>query len=306
MNPDPKSRAMATPEDLNLIYSWQAMTVERYAALQQATGINVVKIGDIWWQEVRRFLYRPLLPFKKYELKKGTAGFNWNGALQHAVEDGQRFNSYLNPILFDDVRDYDIKNLRYSVRKHIQKALKNNVTVARIVDEREFSERAFPCYASFYDRTKYGHEASRRQKDGFSRWSHTLFQFPELVILGAFVGGELVSFEISCLVEDTLFLKTLVNSDKALKTGAPDLLLHAYRIGCREQPEIQLIYDSMLGQNPGINEYYFVRGARVHALPANLHVHPALLWLVKKADQRIYGRLVGFSQDELRAKGFAQ
>jgi len=296
---------MATPENLNLDHSWQSMTVERYADLQRATGTNVVKIGDIWWQQVRRYLYRPLLPFKKYDLKKGTAGFSRIGALQHAVEDGQLFNSHLNPILFDDIHNYDIKNLRYSVRKHIQKALKNNVSVSRIVDEREFAESAYPCYASFYERTKYGHDTSRREKDGFSRWSHTLYQFPETVILGAFVGRELVSFEISCLVEDTLFLKTLVNSDKALKLGAPDLLLHAYRIGCREQPEVHLIYDSMLGQNPGINEYYFVRGARVQALAADLHVHPALLWLVKKANQRIYGRLVGLGNEELLAKGFA-
>jgi hypothetical protein len=281
------------------------MTVERYAALQTATGINVVKIGDVWWQQVRRFLYRPLLPFNKYNLPKKTTGFSSIGVLQHAVEDGQPFNSYLNPIVFDELSNYDIKNLRYSVRKHIQKAIKNNVTVSRIVDEQEFSEIAFPCYASFYERTKYGRDKNRSQKDGFARWSHDLFQFPETIVLGAFVGRELVAFEISCLVEDTLFLKTLVNSGKALKLGAPDLLLHSYRMGCREQPEIRSIYDSMLGQSAGINGYYFVRGAKVLALPANLHVPPALLWLVEKAHKRIHRRLVGLSNDEILASGLA-
>ncbi len=281
------------------------MIIDRYAALERATGTNVVKVGDIWWQQVRPFLYRPLLPFKKYDLKNATEGFKRIGALQHGVADGQSYDSYLNPIVFDELQNYDMKNLRYNVRKHIKKALRNDVTVSRIVDEREFSENAYPCYVSFYERTKYAFDTSRRQKDRFSRWSHALFEFPETVVLGAFAGRELVSFEISCLVEDTLVLKTLVNSAKALKLGAPDLLLHTYRISTREQPQIHAIYVGMLGQSPGINEYYFIRGARVLALPAFLHMHRALLWLVRKANKSIYGRLHGLANDELLAKSLS-
>jgi hypothetical protein len=103
------------------------------------------------------------------------------------------------------------------------------------------------------------------------------------------------------VVEDTLILKTLVNTDKALKLGAPDLLLHTYRIGTLEQPEIHAIYDSMLGQSPGINEFYIIRGARVLALPAFLHMHPALMWLIGKANKSIHGRLLGLGNDELIA-----
>jgi hypothetical protein len=290
---------MATLATPKLNACWPSMTIDRYAALERATGIKVVKVGDIWWQQVRPFLYRPLLPFKKYDLKEAIDGFNRIGAFQHGVEDGQSYNSYLNPIVFDEPHNYDIKKLRYSVQKHIKKALKNDVTVSRIVDEREFSEIAYPCYVSFYERTKYAFDASRRQKDGFSRWSHAVFQFPETVVLGAFAGRELVSFEIGCLVEDTLILKTLVNSDKALRLGAPDLLLHTYRISICEQPKIRTVYDSMLGQSPGINEYCIIRGARVLALPAFLHMHPALLWLTKKANKSIYERLLGLGNDEL-------
>jgi hypothetical protein len=285
-----------------MVKPWpQSMTINRYAAFERATGMKVVKVGDIWWHRVRRFLYRPLLPYKKYDLKRATEGFNRIGVCQYGVEEGQSCNSYLNPIVFDELHNYDETSLRYSVRKHIKKALRNDVTVSRIVDETEFCENAYPCYVSFYRRTKYGYDKSRRQKDGFSRWCQALFQFPEMVIHGAFVGGELVSFEISCLVEDTLILKTLVNSDKALKVGAPDLLLHTYRSSVREQPEIRAIYDSMLGQSPGINEYYLIRGARVLALPAVLRIHPALLWLMRKANKRIYERLLGLGNEELLA-----
>ena len=117
-----------------------------------------------------------------------------------AVEDGQANNSFLNPIVFDELRDYDITKLRYSVQKHIKKALKNDVTVSRIIDEREFCEVAYPCYVSFYERTKYAFDPGRRHKEGFSRWARAVFQFPETLVFGAFAGPELVSFKIACLV----------------------------------------------------------------------------------------------------------
>ena len=289
---------MATLVMPELSPRWSSMTIDRYAALERATGSKVVKIGDLWWQQVRPFFYRPLLPFKKYDLQRTTEdGFSRIAAFQHAVEDGQSRNSYLNPIVFEEARAYDMKKLPYNAQKHIKKALKNNVTVSRIVDEKEFSESAYPCYLSFYERTKYAFAASRRHRDGFSHWSHALFQFPETVVLGAFAGRELLSFEIGCLVEDTFILKTLVNSDKALKLGAPDLLLHGYRISVREQPNIRTIYDSLLGQRSGINEFYLVRGARVLALPAFLHMHPALLWLTRRTNKNTYERLLGLGKD---------
>jgi hypothetical protein len=276
---------------------WSSMTIDRYAALEWATGVKVVKIGDLWWQQVRPFFYRPLLPFKKYDLQRTTDGFSRIATFQHAVEGGQSRNSYLNPLVFEEPRAYDMKKLPYNVQKHIKKALKNNVTVSRIVDEKEFSESAYPCYLSFYERTKYAFAASRRHKNGFSRWSHALFQFPETVVLGAFAGRDLLSFEIGCLVEDTFILRTLVNSDKALKLGASDLLLHSYRISVREQPNIRTIYEGMLGQRSGISEFYLVRGARALALPAFLHMHPALLWLIRRTNKNTYERLIGLGND---------
>lgn len=276
-----------------------SMTVDRYAAFERATGMKVTQVNNIWWHQVRPFLYRPLLPYKRYDLKKARARLPRLGIFQYGIADEQACNSHLNPIIFDDLQSYDIKNLRYSVRKHIKKALNHHVTISRIVDEGEFSKAAYPCYLSFYERTKYGFDKQRRQKEGFSQWSHTLYEFPEVLIHGAFLGQELISFEITCLVEDTLILKTLVNSDQALQCGAADLLLHTYRMSAREQPEIKLIYDSMLGQSSGINDYYLIRGARVLAVPAILDAPPALLWLIRRTSKKIYGRLVGLGDEEI-------
>lgn len=277
---------------------WQSMTLDRYAALEQATGAKVTKVGDIWWRQVRPFLYRPLLPSRKYDLKKATTGLAGFGAFQHGVEDGQPYNSYLNPIVVDEPRNYDVKKLCSNVQRNIRKALKN-LTISRITDESEFCKSAYSCYMSFYERTKYAFGANRRQPDEFARWSHALFQFPETVVLGAFVGHELLSFKVCCPVEDTLILKALVNSDKALKLSAPDLLMHACRLSICEQPNIRTIFDCMHGQNAGISDYYVRRGSRVLALPAFLHVHPAIPWLIKKANKNVYERLLGLGNDEL-------
>jgi hypothetical protein len=274
------------------------MPLERYAAFEQAVNVKVVKAGDIWWRQVRPFLYRPLLPFKTYDTKKTLDDFNRFGAFQHAVNDGQPHNSYLNPIVFDQPRDYNLKKL-HQVQVSVKKALKNSVTVSRIVDESEFTERAYACYLSFYQRTQYAHGASRREKAGFARWSHTIFQFPELVVLGAFNGGELLSFIIFCQVDDTLILKTLVNSDNGLKLAAPDLLIHSIRLSVSRQPTIRMVFNSMYGQSSSINKYYLRRGARVLALPANLHMHPVLCRVVRQASQSTYDRLLGLGGDQL-------
>jgi hypothetical protein len=119
------------------------------------------------------------------ELTNSCIRIETNLGASHSVQELLRF-AYLNPIVFDELDNYDMKNLRYTVRKHIKKALRNDVTVSRIVDEREFSENAYPCYMSFYERTKYAFDTSRRKKDRFSRWSHALFEFPETVVLGTF------------------------------------------------------------------------------------------------------------------------
>lgn len=275
------------------------MSVDRYAAFELANGMKVFKAGDIWWRQVRPFFYRALLPFKKYDLSKASGGFGKLGAFQHGVADGQPFNSYLNPIVFEEPGKYDTRMLRSNVQARIKKAIKNGVTVSRIVNEREFVESAYPCYLSFYERTHYAFEASRRKKDRFSQWCHALFEFPEIVVLGAFAGKELIAFEICCMVEDVLVLDTLVNSNKALKLVAPDLLTHACRTIARDQPNIRLIYDTLLGQNHGINRFYFVRGARVWAVPSFLHMPAPSLWLIRKANQGIYQRLLGLDDDEL-------
>ena len=88
------------------------MTIDEFAMFQQANGMNVVKIDDIWWAEVRPFFFRPLLPFteiypnsERYPLKSLIGGF------QHVVPPGIKTNSHMNFLVFDNLQDYSLNML---------------------------------------------------------------------------------------------------------------------------------------------------------------------------------------------------
>jgi hypothetical protein len=208
------SEVRARPSSL-----WLEMTEERYAAFERATAMTVVQCESTWWTQVRPYFYRPLLPFKTYDSRKMRQEFDRMGGYQHGVQAGEPHNSYLNPIIFDDLRNYDAESLRKGARGCLKKALNENLTVRRLTDVEEFWEQGYPAYLSFFNRTRYHFDTSRREKAGFRRWAQRVFQFPEAVVLGAFRGEQLVSFEISCRVGDALIIKTVVHSDAALKLG---------------------------------------------------------------------------------------
>jgi len=277
--------------------TWPVMSVDRYAAFEQALGTRLLRTGDIWWVQIRPFFYRPLLPFERYDVEAVKKLVGHRGVFQHAVMEGQAHNSYLNTIIFDDLHKYDPRQLRKNVRGSLKKGMASGATVRPIVDAAEFCEKAYPVYLSFYERTRYAFDKSRRSKEVFIRWARRLFQFSDAVILGAFAGQELISFEIHCLVERTLILKSIVNSESAVRTGAPDLVLHHVRSSASGQSTIDKIYDTMRARNQGINEYKVFRGAKVLALPSLLHIHPALLWSLRKVSRGIYSRLCGVHGD---------
>jgi hypothetical protein len=278
---------------------WPPMTVERYAALEQATGVSLYRHENLWWRRVRPFFYRPLLPFKKYNVKDASASFGRLGVFQNVVGDGQPHNSYLNPVVFDDIRCYDMNSLCKYVRQRIRNAHRHEIKVVPCLDQKDFCEKGFPVYLSFYKRTRYEFNIGRRHRQQFDKWVSCLFSFPEVVILGAYAGQDLLSFHVSCLVEDVLVLKTLANSTKGLEINSSDLLLDYLRASARDQQEINVIYDGSF-HDSGVVRFKLLRGATVLALPAFLHLHPAALWLINKTNEGISRQLQGFSDREVK------
>jgi hypothetical protein len=278
--------------------TWMPMTVDRYAALQRATGGRVWSQGDIWWQQVRPFFYRPVLPFESYDTKY-VQKLSKFVVFQHATKEGQSNNSYLNPIVFNEVKKYEISKISENPRRIIHRASKVGMKIHKFIDAGEFCEQAFPVYLSFYERTKYSYGTHRRRKEGFLQWARSIFQFPEAVILGVQIGGDLLGFEISCLVDQTLIIDTVIHSDKGLKCGSSDWALHHIRLSAREQGGIEQIYHSMFTKNSGINEFKVRRGARIMALPAYLHLHPLWLATVGTFSKEVRRQLQGLNQDQV-------
>lgn len=293
-----KPETSPPPESLpnHVAVVWPAMNIDTYAALERANGTKVIKIGEHWWVQVRPFFYRSLLPTDEYDIEH-VSRLKRLGVFQHAVRDGQASNSYLNAIVFADPGSYSLNSVRHSLRASIKRSMKNGLTVSSIIDETEFCEKAYPVYASFYKRTGYRFGESRAKEKNFHSWAHRIFQFPEVVVLGAFTGSDLVAIQISCLVEKMLVIKSLITSDLALKLGAPELLLHCSRMSAAGQSRIQQIYCGMLTQISSLNSYKSERGARVLCLPAFLHIPRLLLWTIKKTSPTTYSRLCGLKPE---------
>ena len=141
---------------------------------------------------------------------------------------------------------------------------------------------AFRVYHSFYARTAYQWNKKRLERRHFDAWINTMIEYPEVIILGIFLGsGELLSYEISCMVDNVVHIKSIINSEKGIELHAPDISIHHYKEELKKNPEIRFIFDGFWMNNPSINIYKLKRGARVLTLPAKVDCQFPILNLCK-------------------------
>jgi hypothetical protein len=275
-----------------------AMTPDRFAELLKiAWGAKLTSCGGIWWKATRPYFHRPLLPYQTCNRDSALTTFGRFRAFQHGVTQGEPYNSYLNFIAFDDVRNYDAARLHQGARRNLNTATKSGVVIRRVTSESEFSAKAYDVHLSAYRRNAF-ETPIFAERNAFTRWTHHLFEFPEPIILGAFLGTELLSFEIGFLIGDTLLLDTIRHSDKGLALRSSDLLLHCWRKAARETDQVCRIYDSMLADRSGVNEFKIRRGGKIVSLPAYLHLPSAVLYMIEKLNRAKYHRLLGHPADE--------
>ena len=294
--------AHALPLNEIAVPAWRTMSIDRYAQLVEAMGGTVLKQGQVWFNQGHRFFYRPLLPHRKYDLYEAMKQNNKFGLFQHGVQDDQPHNCYLNLIIFDRLSSYEANTLSGGALRNLKEGMKNGVVVRRICDPEDFASKGHPVYMSACRRNQYGANtpwgAQRRDPKGFAKWTHTIFKFPETLVLGAYARGELLSFEISWMVEDTLVLSTIVHSDNGIALRTPDLMLHAWRITVRDQPGVNFILDSLMGST-GVDEFKLRRGGRALALRAYVNIDRAVLCLIRHIWPRAYSRIAGRAPDEV-------
>lgn len=274
--------------------AWVRMSADEYAAMQLAFGAKVVQAGGIWWRQVRKFFYRPLLPYRELNpegLQYPPASMI--GGVQFAVPDSVTPDSLLKLLLFENPHEYSLERLSQNNRYHVRRAMKK-FSVRQISNVEEFIATAHPVYLSFYDRTKYGYRAERTDEQQFASWARTLFSFPQVRVLGAYREEELVSVSVSYLVEDVVFTATFFSRTEALNDYVSDLLLHVIRENSAANDDVNLIFASSAGMERGLDDFYLRRGAVLASKPARLKMNPfarMLLKTLKKDEYQKFGAL---------------
>ncbi len=267
------------------------MTLPEYAALQTALGEQVVKVGDYYWRRVRPLFYRPLLPFQPPPTALPPRPWPaWLGGVQYPVLSRQPANSVMSFLISEPAHSYSLDALDYNRKRQVRLAARR-FTARPITDFGEFSEKAYPVYLDFYERTRYRYKSKRQAHDRFMAWAQILFRFNQLRILGAWEAAQLTAVSISERVDGTVLYSTFFATTAAMKHHALDLMLHEVRQAAAATVGVRQVFAGMYKDGKGLDDSYLLRGFRVVALPAMIRANPVALALLRLLRPQAYAAL---------------
>jgi hypothetical protein len=269
------------------------MTIEEFAAYEGIFGQRIIAVNGTYWGRVRPLFYRPLLPYQEYQPGLVTPpSLGLLGGFQHAVPPGEKANSCLNLLMFENAEAYSLDCLDYNRKRQARLAAKQFV-IQPITDIKEFKQKAYPVYLSFYERTQYQYGSQRREEPCFSRWADALFQISNLVILGGYRNGELGGVSVSLLFEDTLCYATFFCNTESLRLGLSDFMLHFVREAVAKGPRAKQIFAGLYKGGKGLDDFYLLRGCKLVREPALLHINPVAKAFLMRFLPEQYERLLG-------------
>jgi hypothetical protein len=275
-----------------VIISYQPISIDDYAHLEQANGISVINVDGQWWIESKPRFYRPLFPFTR--LNPGEARYPdkiKRGGFQHAVKDAQYANSTLHYFVYDDLSSYSMEDLSKNRRKKLKKAIQC-FHAERMEDAAEFAEQAYPVYLDFYRRTRYGFKSERLDKKHFSRWTQYLFEFTNLLILGIYLENRLSAVSISYQVEDVVIDATLFCNDQCLNLNILDYQTHLVREAAVSSSAKTIFLGRSTGKR-SLDESKMNRGCKILHRPAYFKLNPFVSLGLKWCCRNKYNRLIG-------------
>ena len=284
---------------------WSPMTVDEFAESESANGAEITQVDGFYWRKIRPFFYRPLLVHQSYSPDEIPLPPGKFSACQYVVKDASQANSNINLMVYDDLANYSIENCRKHHRRHLRAALKSGMVFRPIETVEELVTKGYPVYCSFYERSRYDFGKDRLDKKVYYQWAEHQINHKGVLVMGVFLNDELLGIYISCRINNTVYLKTAINSKEAIRLRAPELSWHAYRETAREDRTIDLIVDGPYVPSDGINAFKFRRGARAIALPAYLDLNPLLLKGLRLFSSTVYQALKGFEEDEMNEKDFS-
>jgi hypothetical protein len=269
------------------------MNVSDFAELERSQGAQVVRWQDHYWVRSHMFLYRPLIP--QHEFSAGEVKPPWLarlGGTHFPVRGAREANSVMSFLMFDKAGEYGLDTLDYNRRRQVKLAAKQLV-VKRIVSIDEIPAYACEIYLSFHTRTHYDFLADRVTEAGFNRWSVSVFRYPQTMVLGAYQGERLVGMSVSRRVGATVFYSTFFSTDAGLRLGCSDLVLHHVREAAARSRGVETVFASRYKNNPGLNQFYLLRGCQLVHKPALLRINPLAALVLKKLKLQAFAQLLG-------------
>jgi hypothetical protein len=269
---------------------WKPMTMDEFAAFQQADGMKVVKVDDAWWAEIRPFFFRPLLPLtvidpmcQSYPVKARLGG------VLHAALPGSPANSQMHFFVYDDLDNYSLETLSKKRRKLAVQGM-DTFVLKEFSDLDAFVTAAYPVYLCFFRRTKYRYRSDRVEKEGFVKWATVLFEHPKIVKVGAFHGDQLCAVEISYQVEDVIIGDTLFSNEFGKRQNVTDFVLHRLREAAVGSGA-RYFYLGLPTGVASLDQSKLIRGCKVLTRPAYLRINPVALSLAKLLMKPSYRKL---------------
>lgn len=274
--------------------TWEAMTMDEFAAFQSAFHAKVVQIDGIWWKEVHPFFFRPLFPFTEVRPDRNRYPRpSLLGGILHPVPPGAISNSCVNMFVYDDIKDYGIEGVGAKQRSIIKKAL-SNFSARRITDLREFVDGASPLYVSFFYRTQYYYQRERLKKETFEAWARPLFDYPKVVVTGAFRGDRLCAIDVSYQVEDVIIDDVFFSDTESQALKVTDFMVHTLRESAKSS-RAGTIFRGYPSGKMTLDRSKLTRGCKVLKVPALLKINPLALYMSKTFMANSYQKLLAIT-----------
>ncbi|MBJ6802392.1 hypothetical protein [Geomonas propionica] len=271
--------------------TWEPMTLDEFAKFQKASGVKVIKVGDVWWRQVHPFFFRPLFPFA--EVAPGRSRYplpSRIGGVIHMVPAGAPSNSFMNMFVYDQLKDYSLDGVGAKQRNIIKKAL-SNFTAKRITDLAEFVDSASPLYISFYSRTKYSYHKERLQREKFRAWAKPIFEYDKVVVTGAYRQEKLCAIDISYQVENVIIDDVFFSDTESQALKVTDFIVHTLRDYARTS-DAGLMFRGFPTGKQSLDNSKITRGCSIHNMAAFTKINPVALHLAKALLPEGYQKLL--------------
>jgi hypothetical protein len=278
--------------------AWQRITIDELSAFNKAVGEKILNCNGIWWQETRACFFRPLNVMEEINPNKiSYPKRSLLGGIQHRTKQGDFSNSFLNYFIFSELENYSIDNFRSKKKWEVKKGVKNFI-IKPVSDFEEFIEQGYEVYLSFYKRTKYNYKKGRTQKKYFVNWAKILFDYPKILILGAYQKDQLSAVSVSYLLEEHINYSTFFSKSEALSNNVSDAMLHYMRETAKECSGVQAIFWGMLTGNRNIDYHKVCQGCKIVSFPSFYRVNPFILYYMKFFNKKNYLKLLGSTIDQ--------